>query len=1289
MSTIFELKEQALTEAPLILFDCVLPNGAAERWSTHGVTDAGAVYEARVLEHNVFEMQTGSEQGVDGAPQISIVLANADSHFSEIERSTGWKGAQLTVSFLFFDLRNHTAASERASIFRGVCNAPDEITEGAFRITATNRLNLQRLVLPQVRIQRRCPWDFPVTPEQRAEARDGGENEKYSRFYRCGYSAGVEQGCGDLANGTPFTNCGYTRTDCIERGMFARFGGIEFVPPQTSVRTSGDKNWHTSALAVNAARYNDYVPMVYGTAWYAPPVVFARNDGNLTRMEVLLGIGEMQGVLKVLVNDVEIPQGAAGTNMTATGWYNAPTLGVRDGVGNPDFADASGGPAGDPYGSMAYLAIAVPNRLNDGSSLPKVTVLAQGIKTPTYDLAGNPTGEVFTSNPAWILLDILRRMGWKATELDVATFARSAAYCDEPITSTDIYGNPLTLPRFQCNLAIRNRRSAGDVARGVRNAARLLLTYGSGGLLQLRVEDSIAHEQPEKPAWSNSSEPINRGWPSYEFGDGTNGFGGILRRRDGSPSLRIYTRRTSDTPNRFSVEFQDSLNEYQQDSYSVVDSDDVATAGQEISASLSVLGLPNYDQASRIVNLFLSKSVYGNTYVEFETSVKCIGIRPGDLITLTYLKEGYIRQLFRVLKIAPGMNYRTSTITAQIHNDTWYSDDAGHAGSFSRALQRGGGTGVPRPVVGSVLDENGDLQFGVEELATGARETELEVKVVCTPPVSQGCQGPGIPLIGLSPELSAGGALPAGQVFYYAVSANDSAGNESPLSFLVRASIAEEECSVTLTGLSFDQSTASFNVYRGSNPAQLFRIASAQIPAPAFVDSGFPKQTATPPDPSFDHVNYYWRMERIPETAAEVHSVNSIGNSQLEMPDNAYRGLTVRVTRGRGAGQERMIESNSATLLNVSPRWALEPDASSHFTVADDGWRFGAQTATGSAHFEIPNRGGETVQITGRSANVDNKESAPELATVTRWQISGVADQTVAAAPSFALAPGRRGGAVELSSISFSELKNTRSITAATLTLHYRDEVDDAGSSVLAAAVGVNDTELTLAADARATEGDYVQVEGEVMRVQAVWGDGRQYTVQRGCLKSAAVVHETGAAVFKLRSNTAIAPFPEDFFGSPYCADWSYSIPLPNCRVAAAEIFVTNSKGNSAPGAACFTQTAERGIRTLSGGQYSIQVNGYLAVEQDAAPALVVEAPHSVRDVFAILGRAADATVKAQLQVDGAAYCDLDVGPLATLSPSVDGSELPPLKAGQRLSLSILAVGSANPGADLSVVIRL
>jgi len=34
MSTIYELKEQAVTDTPLLIFDCVLPGGQTERWST-------------------------------------------------------------------------------------------------------------------------------------------------------------------------------------------------------------------------------------------------------------------------------------------------------------------------------------------------------------------------------------------------------------------------------------------------------------------------------------------------------------------------------------------------------------------------------------------------------------------------------------------------------------------------------------------------------------------------------------------------------------------------------------------------------------------------------------------------------------------------------------------------------------------------------------------------------------------------------------------------------------------------------------------------------------------------------------------------------------------------------------------------------------------------------------------------------------------------------------------------------------------------------------------------------
>ena len=821
MSTIYQIKEQEVTDTPLLLFDCQLWGGQIERWSTHQVTVSGAAYSARVLRHNLFEIQTSSDQGVDSIPKVSLALANADSHFSQLERDGGFKGALLTARFLFFDLRQGMPSSDVATVFLGIMNPPDEVTESTFRLSAINRMSLQRVLLPEVRIQRRCPWDFPATPAQRLEAATGGSEGKYSRLYRCGYSADISGGVGNLNGSAPFVSCSFTRADCTARGMFSmdsaqrdtrRFGGLEFVPSAVTVRSYGEKGSHISPVSPNEARYNDFVPIVYGTAWYAPTVVFTRNDGNLTRMEVLLGLGEIQSVVKVLVNDIEIPLGVSGSNMTGTGWFNLIGTGTRNGRFNPDFADAAGNPVGDPYGSMAFLSVVVPNQINDGRALPSIKVLLQGVKLAQYGTDGSFLGEQFTSNPAWIALDILRRSGWSLDEVDLASFAQAASYCGESIQTQDLNGNTILIPRFDCNLVISHRRTAGDLIRAIRNAARMYLTYGNNGLLQLRVENTIALQQASQAAWSNSVSQLNGGWPSYEFGDGSTGVSGILRKQNGEPSIRLWSRSTTNTPNRFAIEFQDSLNEFQQDSFSLVDVVDVDRAGQEITAPLTVLGIPNYDQAARILKFNLDRSIHGNTYVEFETSVKALGIQPGDLISLTYLKEGFTRHPYRVLKIAPATNYRTSRITAQIHDDAWYSDTNGQvSGNSGARRQPGTGVGLPQPLIGNVVDSHGDIQFGVVETSSAASDGSLilNATVGFSAPTAPQPGGPEIPFLNLAATTSAtGGTLVGGLTLYYAVTALNSSGQESSLSFVVRASTAAgtDTNTVTLSNLSLPAS---------------------------------------------------------------------------------------------------------------------------------------------------------------------------------------------------------------------------------------------------------------------------------------------------------------------------------------------------------------------------------------------------------------------------------------------------------------------------------------------------
>jgi hypothetical protein len=1309
MPSAHELKELATVETPLLLFECQLKSGEVERWSTHAVEVDSKAYQARVLRHNLFEMRSGSDDGVDGLARISLTLANADSRFSEIERQTGWKGARLTVRFVFYNLATKAAASDPVALFRGVAGAPDEITESTLRITFTNRLNLQRVILPNVRIQRRCPWVFPATETQRSEALDGGEKGKYSLLYRCGYSAGAVGGAGNLEGGAPFTGCDYTRAKCEARGMFdrdasdgvtRRFGGIEFVPPSIAVRSAGEKGSHTSPVAENEARYNDFVPLVYGTAWFQPPLTFARNDGNLTRVEALLGMGEIQGVLKVVANNVEIPQGQPGQDMTSTGWFNLVSAGSRMGGFNLDFTDGSGQPLGDPYGSMAVLSVVLPNRINDGQSLPKIEVLVEGLKLPRFDSSGSALGEAFTNNPVWVLLDVLRRCGWGAEEIDLASLAGAAQHCDELVEAQDLNGNPVSVPRFQCNLVLRKRRSAAELVRGIRGGASLLLRLGSTGLLELIPESTLAVQCPTKPAGSNATERLFEGWPAYEFGDGSTPPSGILRRENSESTLRLWSRSVADCPNRLNVEFQDAFNEYQQDSLSLVHVEDAQATGQEIGTTLTALGLPNFDQAARIADLQLRRLVEGNTYVEFQSSVRALHLRPGDLITLTYQKEGFQRQPFRIVSVSPELNFRTARITGQIHSESWYDESQGGSSRVARR-QPSSEVGVPRPLIGSVVGPDGEPEFEIVESLAENSDGSATVKLAVgfRAPAKPEASGAAIPLLSLSPAIeSSGGTLGGGQILYYAVSAVDSAGSESPLSFIVRASLPDGGSTyrVALRNLSFSPQTAGFHVYRGKSPSQLLRIASDQAVAAEFQDTGASPMPVGPADASYDHANFYWRLELVPECQATSFSSSTIGSSVLQMQANEHRGATVRVTTGKGAGQERTVASNDASILTLITAWTIVPDATSLFVVAESSWRFGAAAQSSPAELEVPNREGATVQISGRAANVHDRECAYELSPLARWQIAGGGgaslDADIPGMPVYSLyAAG--AGSLELVGVAFEDLANTRTVAAGTLALHYWDELGSPSPVSLASMVPESQTYIDLTPAGSARPGSLVQVGAEVMVVEDVESGGLRYQVTRGSHGSQAAQQASQTPVYHLSRKVFVAPFPRDFFGSPASGSFSYPILLPDARVAAAELMVTNSRGNSPTKRKCWTATVDGGLRTLSGGQIAFQIEGPLAVEIGATPPLVVQDSHSVRDVFAVVGEApAGAPVELQVLQNGVTYCELTIQPGATVSNVVSGFGLPPLAGEAKLQLDVVSVGQGadnTSGRDLTVTIRL
>jgi hypothetical protein len=128
-------------------------------------------------------------------------------------------------------------------------------------------------------------------------------------------------------------------------------------------------------------------------------------------------------------------------------------------------------------------------------------------------------------------------------------------------------------------------------------------------------------------------------------------------------------------------------------------------------------------------------------------------------------------------------------------------------------------------------------------------------------------------------------------------------------------------------------------------------------------------------------------------------------------------------------------------------------------------------------------------------------------------------------------------------------------------------------------------------------------------------------------------------------------------------------------------------------GKAGFGATADQGLRTLAGGQLSVQTQGYLAIQTGATPPLVIEDSHIARDISAVVREApSGGAIELQVTQNSSMYCTLTIADGQTTSNVVGGFGLAPLTASAQLDLDITSVPTAAgtlPGRDLTVTIRL
>ncbi len=331
-----------------------------------------------------------------------------------------------------------------------------------------------------------------------------------------------------------------------------------------------------------------------------------------------------------------------------------------------------------------------------------------------------------------------------------------------------------------------------------------------------------------------------------------------------------------------------------------------------------------------------------------------------------------------------------------------------------------------------------------------------------------------------------------------------------------------------------------------------------------------------------------------------------------------------------------------------------------------------------------------------------NQEGAPDLCPLTRWPLgAGKSDAGIPGAPAFSLsAPG--GGNITVFDVGFADTSDTSSVSSGTLQIFSWNELLATTSYFIAAAVDDANTTISLNQVASPNTGDIIQSGTELMTVISVDSAANTYNVLRGAVGSTATAHGSSEPVLHLERAVLILPFAREFFENRASINYLHTASLPDVRVCAAQLYVTNSFGDSQAASNSYTMRPDGGLRTLSGGQFSLQVSGYLATQQNAAPPLLVQAAHAVRDIRASVTQAPqDYTVEVTILQNGVLFggdaAALSIASGKATSNIVDGVNLPPLEEDAELTVNItltlpqgfVPTPSSNPGRDLTVTLRL
>jgi Putative phage tail protein len=714
--TINSAKEAGVTRKPVHLFDFTWPDGSTLSVCSHALSKDAVDYLARVMDQQIDPIQALSPTGIEIPPSVRLTLADADKSMHMIEVARGFRGARLRVTFAYYDFEASEWSTDSVVPFLGRCDEP-EVTDDALIVSAGYVLNLEAKKLPAFPVQVRCPKLFPFSTAQKALADVVG-----SPYYACGVSDPTK------------TFCTFDQAGCDANANTLRFGGQTWeVPPASKSREYTSGNWLTDLVSdPNGAKYGDYVPIGYGTAWVDAILLGSWPDANSTRGEAIVCEGRPEAILKVVVQDESLsPANDLDYNLYHVQdpllRYDVVSNGERTGRRN---LDVPWNGAGNSHGSQCVIEWVVYHKLT--ATLPQVKALVTFPKVQAYakiasiaagvvtlpagvvneDIAGNsPYTIAIFGNSNSALNGTFGLDSWTGgppgtVTLHGTTASGTGGYIAYQ-ASSDRYAWAILDVLMRAGLGIADVDLDAFIAANRSHRAMVAFTArdGSSGSHPKYVCGLVIRQQRTA---ADIATGMLRGCNSHLGRNPATGLIGLYARGslgaqqatlpDGSNYATLTDggyyayhfdetsmvddktrlvrkgRAAGSVPNIVTIGFANAENDYSGDSVSVPDADEIERMGQEIPGSIQVDGCNALDRANRVGSIFLAEQIDGPTW-RFLTTAKAVMLRVGHIVALSNVKHDFDHDPFRVLQIAPKANWETCEMLVTEHNDAWYADD--------------------------------------------------------------------------------------------------------------------------------------------------------------------------------------------------------------------------------------------------------------------------------------------------------------------------------------------------------------------------------------------------------------------------------------------------------------------------------------------------------------------------------------------------------------------------------------------------------------------------------------